>query len=598
MLNKRSTASANEERFYNKLAGSSGTTKKAALYAYNKMQVICRYSMMTYRPDIPRIPLWLLFLAIVPGLVGMFHLFGLPIGFGLMIYGQNILNFSEQLFAGDWCPQWADKMNGGVGSPALLFYSPLPQYIGSFFIALLGKSKSGTDAVYATCMLGHVGFVFGMRQWLMQHFVPKETEAALQFTIIAPIFVFLYFYNCNHALFLYLAFAAWTLAFVSKWQRSDDSRWLGLSVLCSTGALLSHPLYYMIFAPFALGYSVLFCKCGAARIQALIAAVIPLGLAAFFLLPAWLSTPDYLFKEAYLSGWLSYRNNFLNGDVLIILAMYLPFWGIALLALICFRQLNGRERYYLFCIGVILFMMTTLSLPLWERISFLQSLQFPSRFYEVFILFIIPLSIAVLRAFPTASKIIYNSMCALYYPHLIAAIIAFYTYSYDAATSIKIEQLRPNPWNQFLTVENAEMVAAQKTQDFTQPSIKALFPLLEKYQNYPLVSFLSGQGNADTHAWSSKETMFITHITSAEAQLRLRQVYAPGWQAFEGGALLPLKPGKPEGFIEMTLPQGTHHVRLSFVPKGYEMGKQISLVTLAGLFIFLASIFFMNKRKA
>ena len=191
---------------------------------------------------------------------------------------------------------------------------------------------------------------------------------------------------------------------------------------------------------------------------------------------------------------------------------------------------------------------------------------------------------------------IYNSLWGTYAPLMLFFGYSLYITAMDPAYIHRLEQLRPNPWTQFLTPQNKELITAHEYKNYVMPKEENMLPLLDKYKTYAPITFLKGAGKTDIQHWESKGTRFVVDVRSAEAQLRLRRSYTPGWSATDEGKPITLKPTNPEGFIEMTLPKGIHSIKMTYVPNNYPIAKYISLASLAGLLLCCA-INRKTKRK-
>jgi hypothetical protein len=74
--------------------------------------------------------------------------------------------------------------------------------------------------------------------------------------------------------------------------------------------------------------------------------------------------------------------------------------------------------------------------------------------------------------------------------------------------------------------------------------------------------------------------------SSGRAVMVVSQMYYPGWRASIDGAEVPVYP-VDVALMGLIIPNGTHHVRLFFRPRSFELGLVISLVSLAFCVVLL-----------
>ncbi|MBP3037939.1 YfhO family protein [Bacillaceae bacterium Marseille-Q3522] len=85
---------------------------------------------------------------------------------------------------------------------------------------------------------------------------------------------------------------------------------------------------------------------------------------------------------------------------------------------------------------------------------------------------------------------------------------------------------------------------------------------------------------------SYSDTVVEGNITAEKANpLFLSIPYDRGWQATVDGE--PVQVVRLGGFIGIHLGEGTHHIRLNYIPPGFTAGSMISICTLLGILVFL-----------
>jgi uncharacterized membrane protein YfhO len=120
-----------------------------------------------------------------------------------------------------------------------------------------------------------------------------------------------------------------------------------------------------------------------------------------------------------------------------------------------------------------------------------------------------------------------------------------------------------------------------------QPAQSAFFPAGSADQ-------LSG--SASVLDWKPRKVLLDVNAPKAGA-LTLRHFYYYGWSAelADTGVKIPVAPSNPEGFLQLSVPQGRHEivVRLGTQPSE-KAGRLISLCSLA----CLAGILIFGKTRA
>lgn len=300
--------------------------------------------------------------------------------------------------------RWSQDLGYGFGYPLFNFYPPLPYLLGQIVHWM------GFQFVDTVKVLVVLNFIFS---GLAMYLFAKEFWGKWG-GLISAVF---YIYAPYHAVDVYVRAAmneAWALTtfpliFWSIYKLIDTSRWIYISVLAVSTALLmlSHNPILMIFSPFALAWT-LFWLIWKKRLKVIgkiaVALIWALGLAAFFTLPV-IFEQKYVHVETLVIGYFNYLAHFATLNELFISRFWgygaslfgpkddLSFqighfhWIFSLVSLLVALRLLRKNIVYSTMI-VLVFVLTTFftfmaheqSSFIWQRITILQYLQFPWRF--------------------------------------------------------------------------------------------------------------------------------------------------------------------------------------------------------------------------
>lgn len=316
--------------------------------------------------------------------------------------------FDKSLQSGQWYPRWAPDLNKGYGIPLFNYVYPLPNYIASILHLF---SMSFIDSFKLNMIIASfVGAVF-MYLWAKQFF--KAWGG-----VIASIF---YTYSPYHLLDIYIRGSVgevWALALfpaflwsITKFLREQKILFIPISAVFLSLIIFSHNILALMFLPFAFFYTAFIVLGGkgdkGSGVGGLVIYLLGVGLSAIFWLPA-------LLEKGYVRGLeiFDYREHFVE-----IYQLIFPSWGsgfsadlstqglsfqigIANLAALVFAIVLAaifRKKYteevaiIIFIIistFAAIFLMLSVSLPIWKNIPFIQYFQFPWRFLSLVILFL------------------------------------------------------------------------------------------------------------------------------------------------------------------------------------------------------------------
>ncbi len=236
-------------------------------------------------------------------------------------HAARISELSRALADGHFPVRWSQNLGYGYGMPLFNYYAPLPYYVGAIFYGL------GLDIVLSIKLLFVLASV--ITAW-GAYKLGKDWFGTWGGLILSAALTLAPY----RALSLYVRGAvseAWAIAFlpVILWAlcrliRGEKSAW-GWLIAGLTGLFLSHNITTMLFVPvsglLAISYALLIWsqKSGLrnpkewwqAIWQVSSAYLLAIGLAAFYLLPAFLEKDLTKVQDTILSGYFDYHLHFL-----------------------------------------------------------------------------------------------------------------------------------------------------------------------------------------------------------------------------------------------------------------------------------------------
>ncbi|NCS98010.1 MAG: hypothetical protein GW762_05455 [Candidatus Pacebacteria bacterium] len=236
------------------------------------------------------------------------------------IHGVRIAEMTRALQEGQFPVRWTENFGFGFGMPLYEFYAPLPYYVGSFFYSNGIPLVTSVKLLFLLCTIGTALGAYQLGKSLFAHKAAGILVSAAY--TLAP----------YRALNLFVRGAlseAWGMMAL-PWilygiVESKSNKWRGFyaTVFGSVILLLSHNLTALIAAPFIIFFAIgvlladHFTKSGKSedfilRIGSLGgAAVLSLGLSAFYVFPAFLEKSYTQIEATILSGYFDFSLHFL-----------------------------------------------------------------------------------------------------------------------------------------------------------------------------------------------------------------------------------------------------------------------------------------------
>lgn len=356
----------------------------------------------------------LLFVACIP-LFPFFHA-GLPITHDGRDHVARIANFYQSLSEGNIIPRWAGSLNWGYGYPILMFLYPLPSYMVS---SLHFIGFSFIDSTRLIFVLGFLASGFTMYLWVSNFLGRGPGIFAAFLYMFAPYrFVDLYVRGSlgEHVAFVFLPIV---LYFILKLSKNNNFYSLIFGSFFFALFILSHNAINIMFIPFIIAYMVFLFFITKHKKKLITSYILffglGLGISAFFWVPAYFEGKythrDILTVGRYAESFSSFFRFISSpwsfegtGKVSVEVGKMQWIVMFGSLPITFFLFIRKKRSFGILLILLIstfwfsLFLMTSSSSFIWEKITILQKFQFPWRLLSLTIF-----SASVCGAFVVAS---------------------------------------------------------------------------------------------------------------------------------------------------------------------------------------------------
>jgi hypothetical protein len=510
---------------------------------------------------------------------------GFPRGHDWSFELVRIAEYQAALGAGQLPPYWSQNLYSGYGSPIFLFYAPLFLFLSALVSWVLSVPAAATSVLIAFTLVS---------VWSVQ----KMMRAAGTSSTAARIAVYVYVLNPYllgdklirnaNAEFAGLCLAPFVLAglFALGTQARRAFTWLSLGLAL---VILAHNLTALVVMGLVLvGACILYVPDQPRRTWLTLAAGIALGLglAAFFWVPA-LALNSWMRPEQLLEGKFDFHGQF---PTLRKLFGYERFFSVgiltpALLGVAAFVGLQSRGRDFASSrllvtalIGALgfIFLLTPLSMPLWERMPFMPLFQFPWRMAGPLALMTAlasGLSFAYMmrgRA-PGLRAGIEVGLLVVCVANALPRIVAYQPLPPEIVERLT-EALEPE------SVRNGTQSATVRD-EYLPRSANALTWKRQRPMIGPVVSSTPAVSVGVRRDRGSQIELEIG--AEVPASIRVARWNVPGWLLEINGEPAKLR-GNPFGSIDIEVPQGKSQVSLRLrAPPVRRVGCLVSLVGLA-----------------
>lgn len=557
-------------------------------------------------------------------------------------------NFADQFWSGEPYPRWLAGMNGGLGSPAFFYYAPVSYYITSLLRPLFGSSGGGGGdpqgwlQLAASTSLAVIASGLCSYLWLKK--IADERAA-----LVAAVLYMAMPYHVATEIYMRGALAGmWTfvwmplvLNFTKEIINNNKLAGVGLAVSYAL-LIMTHPPTTLIFSVVPVCYAFFVAETRPRGVRAAVvtigAMVFGIGLAAIYLVPVAMMR-SYVSMQDLTVGWFNYQRAFLftrlslqsGSGLLIFMIVTMMMIALAWCAFIISSRAewsisNKRERLFWITVATLsVFMMTTLSKPLWQSISVLQITQFPWRFNAVLCVATAPLLALASAAFKRPFSMSTASLGRVL-PGALALLIvlSWAPFTARAAWLVFRTPLPNQPSSNQSSPNQQHTPQTDKNQDRANRINKRLelhrdapeyrprwassvtytgldeneFDRLREQDLERLHNSIgrsdgelikakmnNGAGRVDVTKWQPRD-IALQVDTPSGGQLQVSQFYYPGWSARLTGAStdLSVQPSQPEGLVSIAVPSGRHQVTLRLERTTPERaGQLISLLFVVAL---------------
>lgn len=519
---------------------------------------------------------------ILVSVIPLFDLFhsGLPITHDGADHVARIANFYQNLKEGSFIPRWAGWLNWGYGHPILMFLYPLPSYAASFFHFL---GFSFVDSVKLVFGLAYIASGLTMYLWIREFLNEKAALVSAILYIFAPYrFIDLYVRGAigEHVAFVFLPLILYFFLKISK----KYSYWYFIGGSFSFAFLiLSHNAITLMFLPLIFLYAFYLILQNKKPLSLIYQytgiLVFGFGLSSFFWFPGFFegkyTLREIVTKGTYVSSFVDFKD-FLYGKwnyggtgqfsvqvgilhwIFIIFSMpitlYLrikknKLWIISLLSFLIF--------------WFTLFLMTSYSNYIWQKLTIMQKFQFPWRFLSVTVFATSVLGAIFIYVIPKKVQ--------LFLSIILIASILFLSKDYW-----KAKGYLENPDSYYNNIYNG-------TTDTGESAPIWSVRFMEKKSKNEIEVI---EGKAKIKKVKRTFTEHIYEISSLkDVRIRENTLYFPGWNVFVDNKPIPVEfqDQRHRGIMTFNLNPGKHIVKVQF--------KETKLRFFADTITFLSLIF-------
>ena len=503
---------------------------------------------------------WLL-LIIILGILPLYPLLhpGMFEGHDAQDHIARIANFYANLQEGIIIPRWAANLNWGYGHPILMFLYPLPSYIASLFHWL------GFSLIDATKIVFALGFALGgltMYLWIKTMWREKAGIVASALYLFAPYrFVDLYVRGAIGENFFFI----WPpLVLYCYYQliKTGLVRYLIGGAFALAAMILSHNALSIMYLPFMFLYCVLLIVFSKRKllvsIYSFLMTALGFGLSAFFWLPAYIEG-KYTLRDIVTKGDIYDR--FVDPVKFIMsfwsygggneISKFLGFlqWLVILACVVVFWRTKKKEIRW-FTGGAFavlfgsLFLMTSASEFIWQKVQLLQKFQFPWRL----------LTISV-----TATSVI-GGIVARAVPKRLGFIVIVFVTVVSGLTTFRM-------WRAKEYIARPEQFYRDIYESTTDTGESSPIWSIRFMERKPLapIEVIDGKAMFTTVRRSTTQHRYEV-VASKKTRIVENTLYFPGWKIYVDGSEASVEFQDPQyrGLMTFWLEEGTHGVNVVF----------------------------------
>lgn len=522
----------------------------------------------------------------------------LPHGADTLTHFYKLVQFDHLVRQGILFTRWFPHKYSGFGAPLFQYYAPLAYYVAEVF------RLPGFDHLLALRLafgLTLVGAGLGMYLWVRDALDDDSALIAAAAYVCGPYMFFAAYFRGGFTEMFALMFMPFVLWAFRRLAYTGKARYLAAGALLYAAVVLSHNLTALIFSP-ALGAYIIVLwvsRAGAANRKRgwsslawlAAAAILGLGMSAFFWLPALAERDAVQTGLLYATPGLDYHHHFIRPQEFLSLPLSLiPGPGLSIVAVLLAligaawqvwkppRELPSLEIQLTIAVAALgTFMALPASVGLWEAVPAMRLFQFPHRFLgaaAVFLAFLagagaygLKRGIAALARTESEQEVsaadirLAQSAVLLIVGGLLASHIV-------GLSQVRYFQPLPEVDVNFIMLKEREIAPSIGgfTGIYIPKDVEAMPPFEELAQDGPRRldrSSLPGGAEVVAEDWGLLR-YDLTISAPRPFSARFRTFYFPGWQARLDGQPAPIEIAKPYGQISVAVPEGEHRLTVWF----------------------------------
>lgn len=519
----------------------------------------------------------------------------------------RVYEMGKALKDGYFPVRFVKDLGYGYGYPLFNFYAPFSYYVGGVFYL------SGFNALFATKLIIILGvYLAGVCMYLAAKEIWGEIGGIVSalFYVYAPFHAVDIYVRGDVAEFFAYAFIPLLLYGLWNYYKTQKYRYVVLTAIGYSVIILSHNLTAFMITPF-LGISLLvltfyFVKKRKIKSAAHIISIpiIALLLSAWYFVPALLEM-NYTNILSQVGGGADYKDHFVclsqlwnslwgyggstkdcvDGLSFKIGKLHLVLFGLSILGVSRFR----KNKEILVLLGVIfLFLILSIFLTLresqfiWDRVPFMEFLQYPWRFL-ILISFFVSFLVGSVFSLPyiAVKKYVLNG--------IFSAFVAVVILIYQSTKMFVPQYIFPATESFYINDYHIKWVASKISDEYLPPDFK-------KPSNYNEVprSILPSDDFKNVEVEVDTTHVFKARATSEKSvAVPIDLVYFPFWKVEVNGETQKYK--SKDGKILISVPKGTINITAEIGETPLERWSNMLSVT--GVVVLLIGII-TSRRKA
>lgn len=480
-------------------------------------------------------------------------------------------------------PRWSGSFNYSFGSPHLLFYYPLENYLGAFLHSLGFSFQDAYKVLIAlSFILAPIFFYAWISQLLNREFA---FLGALLYGLTPYRFADMFVRGSLGEMFAFTMIPL-VFLFIEKASKKQSIKYIISGSVVYGLLILSHNILSLVFSFILFGY-ILMKNWSVRRHILSVGLILLLGLmlSAFFWIPA-LYESKYLNTEMFTGNF--YKDHFLPfgkiiysnwgfGDKVYQENGLSPYVGpvhflLILIAVILLFKKMREGKFLLFWLVIFfisLFLALSFSQHIWTAIATLRKFQFPWRFIAVGSFASAVIGSYVFSSFKRKSFAYFTIVILIFISFPLARVNGYFNYPDKFYLSF--------PFMDFHGESTTIWTAGNASQFPKKP-----------------IEVIAGEGSVRDISKKSNEHQFSVDAKS-ELVILDNTVYFPGWVATIDGKKTPIQfqDINHRGLITFTVPEGIHNIKITFKESPIRLFSDI--FSLSTLVVLLVGLLFYKR---